>query len=107
MESKPPPNDFRDARKKFFIAYLLGALTIVAVLAAVEFAGLLCSGPCAVRQCTPANPCVWNGKRYVTGKICGLGEGLVCDVGYVFDCHCKTLLETLPGGAKQPTCVCQ
>jgi hypothetical protein len=104
METKR--EDQRPSRRGLLIAYVLGVVSILAVLGIIEYAGFFCSGPCAVRQCNPTSPCTWNGKTYTSGTICGAGEGLVCDVGYIVDCHCNTFIETLPNGVKQPTCVC-
>jgi len=96
-----------NSRRNLIIGFFLGILTILAILASIEYAGFFCSGPCAVTRCSVASPCTWKGKTYTSGITCGFGEGLVCDVGYVYDCHCKTVIERLPSGVTQPACLCQ
>jgi len=93
-------------RKLVIFGILMGIILAILILLSLELSGFFCSGPCAITNCTPAHPCTWKGKTYTSGKICGFGEGVICDPGILYDCRCNTFIETLPNGTKQPTCLC-
>lgn len=58
---------------------------------------------CSIIQCTPANPCIIGGKKYVGGNRC-VPEGFVCDRGWLWDCRCTTVILAKTGN---PDCDCR
>jgi hypothetical protein len=97
MSKKPARNWLRSV--------VVGSLLLAGgVYFTLEATGVFCSGPCAVMRCTAQRPCVWNRVNYTAGARCHpKQEGLVCDPGIIFDCHCLTAIVQ---GANPPALAC-
>jgi hypothetical protein len=91
---------------RIFLYSMLGIAIIgFAIIVGSSVTSWFCDGPCAIKRCTPANPCTLNNQQYTAGFMCApMQEGEVCDAGIIFDCYCKTLIVR---GANPPELTCK